>query len=490
MRFARKLGAWLLLIGGVAVLASAVRAQDPQEPQDTDAETQTKPKPAAHGIPAIDDTTDDNSPAPNWQPDTNPVTGLEAPTLGAPELGHSYWIPGFIYGSTIQSQPPGLHTNNGWYANNYIGGEVSLLETWSRSQLALNYSGGGVITTDSSPNTGQNGWFQQLSVGQHFNLHHWQIQWLDYFSYLPESQFSFGVGTGLALPGVNGMTGTLGPSIPGLSLSLAPIQSIYSAFGPRYSNAFATQVTYLLSPRASITFGGAYELLDFTEAGNVSSNSVLGSAGFNYALNPHDSIGILYRFEGFHFDGEPQALGTQTISVAYQKKVTKKLALALYAGPQLTSNRIPVNKQTSSLGVSAGAFFTYAFERSTFSLSYFHGVSAGSGVLVGANSDTLTSAFTRTLGRVWTGNLLFGYSRNSALDGVTATAAVSTYDDFFAGGSISRPFGRNVQISAAYTANFQNTNGPTCTGTGCNSSSTQNVITITLQFQTRPFVLP
>lgn len=494
MNSVKKVGGLLLLLLGAAALAAGTRAQEPQdqqEPQDnTQAPTQTKPKPAARGIPGIDDTSDNDNEPTNWQPDTTPVTGIEAPTLGQPELGHSYWIPGFIFGSTIESQPPGISNSNGWYANNYIGGELSLLENWSRSKLGLNYSGGGVITTQQNSETGENGWFQQLSVAQNIDLNRWKIQWLDYFSYLPTSQFGFGAGTGLALPGVNGMTGTLGPAIPGLSLSLTPNQSIYSAIGPRYSNVFGTQVTYLFSPRVSATLAGAYELLDFTQPGNVSSKTAIGSAGLNYALTPTDSIGVLYMFEAFHFDGEPQALGAQTIGLAYSKKVTKRVALNLSVGPQITSYRVPIANQTSNVGVYAGASLTYAFERSSISFSFSHGVASGSGVLTGSDSDVATVAYSRKFGRVWTGTLNFGYSRNSTLgEGASATVA-STYNDVFGGGSISRPFGRNVQLSAAYTANHESTNETGCTGTSCNLDYTQNVVTVTLQFQTRPFVLP
>ncbi|HUN63298.1 MAG TPA: hypothetical protein VMU53_14975 [Candidatus Sulfotelmatobacter sp.] len=489
-----KLSGLVLLLLGAAALAAGARAQEPQdqqEPQDnTQAPTQTMPKPAARGIPGIDDTTDNDNQTTNWQPDTTPTTGIEAPTLGQPELGHSYWIPGFIYGSTIESQPAGLGTGNtGWFANNYIGGELSLLENWSRSQLGLNYTGGGVITTQQNPETGENGWFQQLSVAQNINLNRWKIQWLDYFSYLPTSQFGFGAGTGLALAGVNGMTGTLGPGIPGLSLSLTPNQSIYSAIGPRYSNAFGTQITYLFSPRVSVTVAGAYELLNFTQPGNISSTNPIGVVGLNYALSPTDSIGASYMFEAFHFDGEPQALSTQTIALVYTKKITKKVALNLSAGPQITSYRIPIANQTSNVGVYAGATLTYAFERSSVNFAFSHGVASGSGVLSGSDSNVATVAYSRRIGRVWTGTLNFGYSHNATLGEGASTAAASTYNDLFGGGSISRPFGRNVQLSAAYTANHENTSG-TCTGPNCSLEFTQNVVTVTLQFQTRPFVLP
>src|SRR5208337_1471225 len=67
----------VLLIFGAAAVAGGAWAQDTQEPQEP--EPQTKPKPAARGIPAINDpnATIDNSEdqTTNWRPDTSPVTG-------------------------------------------------------------------------------------------------------------------------------------------------------------------------------------------------------------------------------------------------------------------------------------------------------------------------------------------------------------------------------------------------------------------------------
>jgi hypothetical protein len=200
MSASRQIRKLAFLILGAAAIAAGAWAQDTQEPQEPEA--QAKPKPAARGIPAINDpnaTIEDNQEQNvSWRPDNSPATGLQSPTLGSPELGHSYWIPGFEYGSTIQSRPPGQQVSNGWYANNYVGGQLSLLEAWSRSQLGLNYSGGGYFTTD---NLQKNGWFQQFSLGQNITLNRWQIQFFDYFSYIPESQFGFAGGPVWPCPG-------------------------------------------------------------------------------------------------------------------------------------------------------------------------------------------------------------------------------------------------------------------------------------------------
>jgi hypothetical protein len=492
MNFVRLVRVSVLLTLGVFLVASVSLAQDQsQQPQDqgqgqdTDNPNANKPKPAARGIPGMSDpnaTVEDQQQPTNWQPDNGPATGLQAPTVGRPELGHSYWVPGFIFGSTIESRPPGLlgPNTNGWYANNYVGGEVSLLEEGGRSVFGLNATGGGYFTTDSLES---NGGFGNLSAAYDVNLDRWNFQVFDYFSYIPESQFGFAGGSGLAVPGVSG---TLGPSIPGLAAAVVPNQSIYSAIGPRYSNAFAAQATYQVSRRASITVGGSYGILNFTQPGNINNDMALGNVGFNYAINPHDSIGVLYRFTGFHYDGEPQALGTHVVNAVYQKKVAARLALSFFGGPEFTEFRVPVGNKTSTTGVSAGASLTYQFQTASIGLNYFHGVTAGSGILLGSTTDQATVTLTKQFARVWSGMVNVGYSHNASL--TTGPGLISpSFDNWFAGGTLSRPIGRNMQVSGTYEASYESTSP---SSPGVPSSYMQNVIVITFEFHTRPFVLP
>ena len=182
------------------------RAQDePQEPADT------KPKPAARStpIPIIDsgNPQDDNGvqdTTNRLRPDVTPLTGLQNATLGTPEMRHSYWVPGFQYANTIQSNGYNQPNSSGWFAANYLIGNVSLLKAWSRSQLAVNYSGGGYFSTNSMQGNGN---YQLLALSQTFQRNRWLVQILDQFSYLPQSAFGFGGGTNLGDPGNRGVSG-------------------------------------------------------------------------------------------------------------------------------------------------------------------------------------------------------------------------------------------------------------------------------------------
>jgi len=172
----------------------------------------------------------------------------------------------------------------------------------------------------------------------------------------------------------------------------------------------------------------------------------------------------------------------------YGKKVTQRIALKLYGGPQFSFYRVPIGTQTESTNGSAGVSLTYAVKRGSINLSYFHGLTGGSGVLLGAETDQVTGGLSRQFGVAWTGFVNFGYSRNGSL-GTAGGLPSPSFDDWFLGGGISRPFGRNVNFTVNYSARIEHSNLATCTGPGCSTDYTQNMVTISLQWHTRPFVL-
>ena len=85
----------------------------------------------------------------NCNPDFSPLTGMQNTTLGVPEIQHSYWVPGIQFSSNILSTPS-AGGGSSWYVDNYVLGNLSLLEAWDHSTFALNYSGGGYFSSNSS----------------------------------------------------------------------------------------------------------------------------------------------------------------------------------------------------------------------------------------------------------------------------------------------------------------------------------------------------
>src|SRR2546427_1354815 len=160
-------------------------------------EHSSKPKPAAGTrlpIPGVPGDQEEQQPGSELTPDTRPLTGIQTPSLGSPELRHSYWVPGFQYGNFVRSSTLSQPTSSGWNTTSFVAGTLSLLEAGNRSQLSVNYTGGGNFSTDKSQG---NDSFHQLGLTQAFNCLRWQLSFIDQFSYLPQMQFGFGASSNL-----------------------------------------------------------------------------------------------------------------------------------------------------------------------------------------------------------------------------------------------------------------------------------------------------
>lgn len=471
---------WVFLLFLVALGGSgrALAQDEPQQPSDS------APKPAGQSLPAAGtgDQQDDNPNQNNQiEPDDTPLTGMLSATLGAPEVEHSYWVAGLQYATSVQNSGYG---SSGWFDYNYAAANLSLLEAWSHSKLVVNYSGGGYFSSESGYGSGS---YQVLSFAQAFDFNRWKFQIRDSFNYSPQSAYGFGGGTNLGTAGVGG---NLGPILPGIGNTYVPNTSLYGGLGPQYYNIGVVQGTYALSSRSSITASGGYGILDFVNSGYVGTDSLFAGVGYNYALSPKDTIGVFYQFSSYHFPGDPQAYGSQIASLAYSRKITGRVALSLYGGPQYYSFRVPIGTTSSQLGGYASASLSYALENGGLSAMYVHGLSGGGGLLVGSILDQVTLSASRRLTRLWTGHINFGYSDNRAVV-TSSTIPNSSYKSWYAGAGVSRPFGRSVNLGIGYTASISTFNLSTCPGTTCgpSSSSLYQTITVNVQWRTRPFVL-
>lgn len=473
---------WKICVSGLLLLIGMI--QLPVEGFAQEQPSEAPPKPAAKAILpiGIGDQPDTSQSPDALKPDDRPLTGFQQLTVGTPTERHSYWIPGISYANFIQSNALAQGGANNWSSTSYVTGNLSLLEKWKTSQLALNYSGGASLSSDSSIGNGQ---FHQLGAVQEFNWRRLRMTILDQFAYLPESQVCFGPGSAIASPGI---CSTLPP---GLQSGFNPSQSIFTAVGPRYTNSFGTQVNYVLTPRSSVTLGGVLGILRFSESGNIESNDLILNAGYNYLLSRSDSIGLSYRFSAYHYLGFPQAIGDHAVQAVYGKKITGRLALQLSGGPDITNWRVPpnvVSNKTQFISGTGSASMSYAFSAGSLSLNYTHAVNNGSGVFLGATSDQVTGSGTRRLSRVWSGNASLGYARNKSAAGSNGTQD-QAYNTLYIGAGLQRPLSRSTNFTLTYTATIQTSNIAACAGPNCATNFTTHLIIVGLSWHARPFVL-
>jgi len=142
---------WQRFALGIVWLMTACLCASPLLAQQEGGE---KPKPAAREYPplldASDNQQDSDQGTPTMQPDIKPLSGVQNPTLGTPEIRHSYWVPGIEYSNTAKSNSLNPAAASGWNTTSFVTGDVSLLEAWSHSLLSMNYSGGGYFSSVKS----------------------------------------------------------------------------------------------------------------------------------------------------------------------------------------------------------------------------------------------------------------------------------------------------------------------------------------------------
>ncbi len=133
---------------------------------------------------------DPNAGLQDLAPDTRALAGARYLSLGTPALTHSFWQPLFNLTSTLDTNPLATNRTRGLTAWTSFYGGLDLRRVSRRSELTLNYLGGGLISSNGSAN---NSLIQQLELGEKLSWRRSAISFFDLLSYLPETSFGFGL---------------------------------------------------------------------------------------------------------------------------------------------------------------------------------------------------------------------------------------------------------------------------------------------------------
>ena len=464
----------------VAMGASSAQAQQ---------QTQDQPIPAYHSpLASQADNADPNAPPPQLLPDNHALTGPQDPTLGVPSNNHSYWTPHVDMSVTLDSEPPVAGGGGGWTTWTSLTGGVDLRWMSGRSDMTVNYIGGGVFSNDGSAS---NGVVQDLNFSERLNFRRWALTFIEQAAYTPETAFGSGGFPGVSLPG----------GAPGLG-GLIPGQTIITNEGQRFFNTSLGEVDVFLTPRSSLTFTGGYSLLHTFDENLADYGDEIAEAGYNYQVTRKDSVGISYVFSGFRYNNFDESINTNTLLFSYGRSITGRLAFRIGAGPEFAAIHTPIIPGTGvgTIGPPSGGnvnnlywFLStsvqYQMRRTALSAAYSHGVAGGSGVFGGSLADTLTGSASRQLSRVSSASWNLGYSRNSGLT-VSGLPEIpnsnQSFDYWFTGVNYTRSWGRSINLNAGYQLQYQNSNSSFCAGAGCGASFTRNLITFGVGWRKQP----
>jgi hypothetical protein len=264
------------------------------------------------------------------------------------------------------------------------------------------------------------------------------------------------------------------------------------------TNSTDAEFDYQLSSRTSLTFVGGYSLIHYFDnsLNLLNFGNATFQAGYNYQASRNDTFAVSYQFEAYRYSNVNQSLNLNTVQASYARRVTGKLAFQISAGPQFLSSQFPITNTSSSSTTSGetsssqlywtlNTTLQYQLRRAGFSASYNHGVSGGSGVLAGAETDIVTGGFNDQISRTYNLGLTVGYSRNRGFEGVAGSAA-QTFSYWFTGVNLTHPFGRTLDAFLDYQVQNQDNSQNGCVGAACTMNVIRHQISFGVNFHKQP----
>ncbi len=405
----------------------------------------------------------------NIQPGSEPLASVQTSGIVSPTGGANVLDPSINVSIGPDTGIVPGQTN----ADIIFGGTLAFDHFWRRNEFSTMYSGGYNVYTPVSGNNSQYHILSVADVSEHGRI---TLRFRDDFSDSSGSVFG-GLSTGG--PGLVSTAGFIG----GLSPTFTVSQVILTSNANRIGDTALGEFDYALSRHATLTFAGSYELLHYLTAGYVNSHYEDGRVGYSFQVDRRNSVGLTYDYNYTGFDGISSAVASQTVAVAYGLKLSGRLSFQVSGGPQFiyTQNTGSGSNQWSWSVASA---LIYQRRRTTYNLSYSHGLTNGSGVFLGALSDTVQGSITTVVHRVWTPSITGGYSSSNNLE---IDSTLSTfYGNYYGTVALDRIWGRTLHTTASYGIQQQTTNSAACPVASCTPTGIRQVFTITLGWHPLP----
>lgn len=482
---------WVVLF--VALSVSGGWAQSDSTQTGGDAQQSASPAPAygQSGTATVD--TSENP----------PVTGLDQPSLEPRGAGRSYLIPGIHVSEAADSNISGTNSGSSFGSVTSALGSLTLQKLWPRSDLDLDYVGGGTFYKHNSFKETQ---VHTLLGQQRFLWRNGQFVVRDSFNYLPEGSFGYGsyggagaiAGVGGGIGGVGGIGGIGGGGLGGSQNNFfGPGQFASITNQPRISNTTIADITQLLSPRSSVTATGSYGLVHFVNnpVGYVNSRQVAAQGGYSYQISRSDQLGVLYGYQQFKYPSILTGdITTNLVNVVYGHRISGRLDLTLGGGPQFTKVNSPLFGMNTRTSASGRASLRYRFPKTNLGLYYDHYNTSGSGFFVGAKTDLVRLSASRPISKNWQGTADFGYTRSSRIVPIvillSPVNSAQTYGYFYGGVSLHRQLGRDFSLFGSYQFNDVNFDRSFCgTSVNCSHMFQRNVALIGLDWHPHPIRL-
>jgi hypothetical protein len=268
-----------------------------------------------------------------------------------------------------------------------------------------------------------------------------------------------------------------------------PGQSIQS-LGDRISNATVGQAQYTLGPRASINFSGTYGLAHFFKSGFLNSRNISLRFGYDYLINAKDTITFAVSSGFFGYSTGGSNFSSHTASAAYRRLLTGRLSVIVEGGPQLSHFTSPLTGASNRYSWAARSVLRYFHGRNDLDVTYAHHITEGSGLLLGASTDSLRGQFGRILTRKWSATLHGDFSHNTSLKQTLGVGVDRHFTAWGGGVQMQRTLGRRATLDFRYSVTRQTSNTSICAlNIPCGSIALRQQIGAGINWASRPYAI-
>ncbi len=336
------------------------------------------------------------------------------PAVVTPPISEAFQLP--TVGGTLRYSLTGSESllfgydglpGTGLNALTDVSGDLAYLSKSERNPFSAVYSGGYLFGTSNEPSYA----FQNLALSQVARTRNWTFTVSDAVSYLPQTPDI----------GLSGIPGVGDVSVSPVPTTVDGGLGILTEYGTRVTNSLSGTASRTLTASTSISGTGIYDIQRFISSGSDGINNDQVTAGVNitHRINALSSFGGGYNYANSSFSGitllQNLSYNTQTLSINYNRQVTREFSFTVGGGPQRTSGsgNAAVTAPSTDLAVNAGAL--YGGRTYSSSLSYVRGTFNGTGVVVGSRSDAVSFGVSRPFARVWNASGTVGFNHSTAL---------------------------------------------------------------------------
>jgi hypothetical protein len=209
--------------------------------------------------------------------------------------------------------------------------------------------------------------------------------------------------------------------------------------------------------------------------------------GYNHLMSRHSEIGLEYSQTSFGYGALNQNQLYRNLMLAYGYQLTGKLSFQLSGGLGASQVAVPPGGPVTRSFLSTFDSLRYESKKVHAQMIISRSISGGSGVLVGAETESAALDLGRQLSRKISGSLDFGYFHNEQLSQENTLQPLIRYAYWQAGGSLNYEIARYVSVYMNYDLQRQVSNAtPACASSNCGTAFFRQVAGMGVNFHARP----